>query len=241
MDGLSLAVEKGEAVALIGPNGAGKTTVLNLISGLYPVDEGDVLLDGESVVGLEPHAIARRGVSRTFQTLRLFPNMTVKENVLAATYNLIRSRVFQWILRTPAARAEQLELEKLADDRLELFADHITTAQRDRPAHTLSYANRRRLEFARALAPSPRLLLLDEPSAGMNPAERRGLAEVVSRVGESGCSTIIVEHDMRVVERVADRVVALDRGAKLTEGSFAQVLGEEQVIRAYLGPNAPVG
>src|SRR3954449_3184829 len=165
---LDLTVGEGEIVSVIGPNGAGKTTLFNLVTGIYDPDEGDILLDGESIVGLQPHVISRRGVSRTFQTLRLFLNMSVKENVMAAAYGHTKAGVFRSMLRTPGMRREEKEIEQLAQERLAFFGKRLMGYRWDQPAYSLSYANRRRLEIARATATNPRLLLLDEPAAGMN-------------------------------------------------------------------------
>ena len=154
---------------MIGPNGAGKTTLFNLITGIYRPDEGDITLDGQSIVGLQPHQISQRGVSRTFQTLRLFLNMSVKENVMAAAYGHTRAGVFRSMLRTPGMRREEREIEQLAQERLAFFGERLMGYRWDQPAYSLSYANRRRLEIARATATNPRILLLDEPAAGMNP------------------------------------------------------------------------
>jgi branched-chain amino acid transport system ATP-binding protein len=236
IDDLDLEVREREVVSLIGPNGAGKTTVFNLVTGVYPPDEGDVLLDGASIVGIAPHAICRKGVARTFQTLRLFLNMTVKENVMAAAYGHTRATVFESILRTPRARREEREINRLAEERLAFFGERLMGYRWNQPAYSLSYANRRRLEIARATATNPRILLLDEPAAGMNPVETREIAELIGRLREEGGYTILViEHDMHVVEGISDRVVALDHGVKIAEGSFEEVATNERVVEAYLG------
>ena len=169
LDELDLVVGEREIVSLIGPNGAGKTTVFNVVTGVYSPDSGDILLDGESITGLAPYRITKRGVARTFQTLRLFLNMTVKENVMAAAYGHTRANVFQSILRTPAARREERGITRLAEERLSFFGQRLVGYRWDQPAYSLSYANRRRLEIARSTATNPRVLLLDEPAAGMNP------------------------------------------------------------------------
>jgi ABC-type branched-subunit amino acid transport system ATPase component len=167
LDQLDLHVDEGEIVSVIGPNGAGKTTLFNLITGIYRPQAGDIVFDGQSIVGLEPHQISRRGISRTFQTLRLFLNMSVKENVMAAAYGHTRAGVFRSILRTPGMRREEREIAALAEERLRFFGQRLMGYRWDQPAYSLSYANRRRLEIARATATNPRLLLLDEPAAGM--------------------------------------------------------------------------
>ena len=236
ISGLDLHVDESEIVSVIGPNGAGKTTLFNVITGIYPPDEGEILLDGRSIVGLEPHDITCRGVARTFQTLRLFLNMTVKENVMAAAYGHTRARVWQSILRTPAARREEREISRLAEEKLGFFGQRLMGYRWNQPAYSLSYANRRRLEIARAMATNPRILLLDEPAAGMNPAETHEMTELIGRLREEGGYTILViEHDMHVVEGISDRVVALDHGVKIAEGSFDEVATNPQVVEAYLG------
>jgi branched-chain amino acid transport system ATP-binding protein len=238
---LSLHVDEGEIVSVIGPNGAGKTTLFNLVTGVYGPDEGDIELDGESIAGLAPHAIARRGVGRTFQTLRLFLNMTVKENVMAAAYGHTRSGVLRSILRTPGMRREEREIEQLAEERLGFFGDRLMGYRWSQPAYSLSYANRRRLEIARATALKPRILLLDEPAAGMNPVETHEITELIAKLREeAGHTILVIEHDMHVVEGISDRVVALDHGEKIAEGSFDAVATDPRVVEAYLGLQANV-
>ena len=190
---------------------------------MYPPEEGEILFEGQSILGLDPHQIARRGIARTFQTLRLFLNMTVKENVMAAAYGHTQAGVLRSVLRTPGMRREEREIEQLAEERLAFFGDRLVGYRWRQPAYSLSYANRRRLEIARATAAKPRLLLLDEPAAGMNPVETHEMTELIARLREEGGYTILViEHDMHVVEGISDRVVALDHGVKIAEGSFAQ-------------------
>jgi branched-chain amino acid transport system ATP-binding protein len=239
IDGLSLHVDEREIVSVIGPNGAGKTTLFNLITGVYRPDEGDILLDDESIVGLSPHVIARRGVARTFQTLRLFLNMTVKENVMAAAYAHTRAGVLRSIVRTPGMRREEREIEQLAEERLGFFGDRLMGYRWNQPAYSLSYANRRRLEIARATALKPRILLLDEPAAGMNPAETHEMTELIGKLrSEGGYTILVIEHDMHVVEGISDRVIALDHGEKIAEGSFDAVATDPRVVEAYLGLQA---
>ena len=233
---LDLTVGEQEVVSLIGPNGAGKTTVFNLITGVYTPDAGSIRLDGRDLVGLPPHKVTSMGIARTFQTLRLFLNMTVQENITAATYGRTKARVWQSILRTPLARREEREVRELADDVFGFFGERLAGYRRDQPAYSLSYANRRRLEIARALATRPRLLLLDEPAAGMNPHETAEVTELVGRLrDERGLSILVIEHDMHVVEGISDRVVALDHGVKVAEGSFDACARDPSVIEAYLG------
>ncbi len=236
VDGLDLHVDEGEIVSVIGPNGAGKTTLFNLITGIYRPAEGDITLDGRSIVGLEPHKISQRGISRTFQTLRLFLNMSVKENVMAAAYGHTRSGVFSSMLRTPRMRREEREIEALAEQRLSFFGKRLMGYRWDQPAYSLSYANRRRLEIARATATNPRILLLDEPAAGMNPAETHEITELIAQLRDEGGYTILViEHDMPLLTSVADRMVALESGSVIAEGEPGEVLADPAVVQAYLG------
>jgi ABC-type branched-subunit amino acid transport system ATPase component len=239
VDGLDLHVKEGEIVSVIGPNGAGKTTLFNLITGIYRPHTGDIRFDGQSIVGLEPHQICCRGISRTFQTLRLFLNMSVKENVMAACYGHTKAGILRSMLRTPGMRREEREIEELARKRLSFFGQRLMGYRWEQPAYSLSYANRRRLEIARATATNPRLLLLDEPAAGMNPAETHEITELIAQLRtEGGYTILVIEHDMHVVEGISDRVVALDHGVKIAEGSFEQVATNEKVVEAYLGLNS---
>jgi branched-chain amino acid transport system ATP-binding protein len=236
---LDLHVDESEIVSVIGPNGAGKTTLFNLITGIYRPDEGDIVFEGQSLVGLDPHKITGRGIARTFQTLRLFLNMTVKENVMAAAWSHTRAGILRSILRTPAMRREEREIERLAEERLAFFGERLMGYRWDQPAYSLSYANRRRLEIARATATKPRLLLLDEPAAGMNPVETHEITELIGHLRDDGGYTILViEHDMHVVEGISDRVIALDHGLKISEGTFEQVATDPRVVEAYLGTSA---
>ena len=239
IDELDLRVNEHEIVSVIGPNGAGKTTVFNLITGVFQPDSGDILLGGESLLGLAPHEITNRGVARTFQTLRLFLNMTVKENVMAAQYGRTRASIIESMLRLPRARREEREIERVAQEKLAFFGQRLMGYRWNQPAYSLSYANRRRLEIARATATEPHILLLDEPAAGMNPVETHEITELIGRLRDEGGYTILViEHDMHVVAGISDRVVALDHGVKISEGSFDQVATDPRVVEAYLGASA---
>jgi ABC-type branched-subunit amino acid transport system ATPase component len=241
VDELDLHVNEREIVSVIGPNGAGKTTVFNLITGVTRPDSGDILLDGKSLLGLQPHTINQRGVSRTFQTLRLFLNMTVKENVLAAQYGQTKATLLEQMLQLPRARREEREMNAFAAERLGFFGERLMGYRWNQPAYSLSYANRRRLEIARATATRPRILLLDEPAAGMNPVETHEITELIAQLRDEGGYTILlIEHDMHVVEGISDRVVALDHGVKIAEGSFDEVATDPRVVEAYLGTSAAV-
>ena len=236
---LDLVVNNGEIVSVIGPNGAGKTTLFNLITGIYQPDAGEILLEGRNLVGLPAHKITKLGVARTFQTLRLFLNMTVLENVMASQYGRTKAGVLRSVLRTPGQRREEREIRRNAEEKLLFFGQRLTGYRWNQPAYSLSYANRRRLEIARAMATNPRILLLDEPAAGMNPVETHEITELIGRLRDEGGFTILViEHDMHVVEGISDRVVALDHGVKIAEGSFDEVATNERVIEAYLGLRA---
>jgi branched-chain amino acid transport system ATP-binding protein len=233
---LDLRVWDDEIVSLIGPNGAGKTTVFNVITGVYQPSSGGIRFAGQPIAGLPPHRVARLGIARTFQTLRLFLNMSVIENVMAATYGRTRAMPWESVLRLPRARREERESRELAADVLSFFGQRLAGYRWDQPAYSLSYANRRRLEIARALATRPRLLLLDEPAAGMNPAETHEITELIGRLrDERGLSILVIEHDMHVVGGCSDRVVALDHGVKIAEGGFDEVAGHPAVVEAYMG------
>jgi branched-chain amino acid transport system ATP-binding protein len=239
IQGLSFNVEDGEIVSVIGPNGAGKTTLFNLVTGMIKPDSGQILLDAEDLVGLRPNQIVDRGIARTFQNVRLFPLMTVRENVLVGMHTRTRSGALRAILRTPGFRREERESRTKAEETLAFFGKRLVGFRFDQAASALSYANRRRLEIARAMASEPKLLLLDEPTAGMNPTETQELAELVGRLRDEWKFTIcLIEHDMRVVGQISDRVVVLDYGEKIAEGAYREVARNERVIEAYLGTKA---
>ena len=236
---LDFHVDEREIVSVIGPNGAGKTTLFNLVTGIYAPDEGEILFQGESIVGLPPNHITRKGIARTFQTLRLFLNMTVKENVMAAAYTHTRAGVLRSVLRTPGMRREERQIAALAEEKLSFFGKRLVGYRWNQPAYSLSYANRRRLEIARAMATNAKLLLLDEPAAGMNPAETHEITQLIGKLrDEAGYTIFVIEHDMHLVEGISDRVVALDHGVKIAEGSFDEVATDPRVIEAYLGLRA---
>jgi len=236
LDQLDLTLSEREIVSVIGPNGAGKTTVFNVVTGVYEPSAGDVRLGGDSIAGMLPHKITRLGIARTFQSLRLFLNMSVIENVIAATYGRTKAMPWESILRLPRARREERESRELAEDVLSFFGQRLAGYRWDQPAYSLSYANRRRLEIARALATRPKLLLLDEPAAGMNPNETHEVTELIGRLrDERGVAILVIEHDMHVVAGCSDRVVALDHGVKIAEGTFDAVAEHPAVVEAYLG------
>jgi branched-chain amino acid transport system ATP-binding protein len=236
LNDVDLSVTDREIVSLIGPNGAGKSTVFNVITGVYKPSAGDVRFDGKSIAGKRTYRITRLGIARTFQTLRLFLNMSVKENVKSATYGHTHASPPESILRLPRARREEREADELAGQVLSFFGQRLQGYRWDQPAYSLSYANRRRLEIARALATRPRLLLLDEPAAGMNPKETQEVTELIGRLrDELGLAVLVIEHDMHVVEGISDRVAALDHGVKIAEGTFDQVANHPSVVEAYLG------
>ena len=233
---LDLTVDQGEVVSVIGPNGAGKTSLFNVITGVYEPTGGEVRLEGRSISGRRPDRITRLGVARTFQSLRLFLNMTVIENVMAATFGHTRSTPPEQILRLPRARREEREVRAQAEEVLSFFGQRLAGYRWEQPAYSLSYANRRRLEIARALATRPKLLLLDEPAAGMNPNETREVTALIGRLrDELGVGILVIEHDMHVVAGCSDRVVALDHGVKIAEGGFDEVANHPAVVEAYLG------
>lgn len=235
VDGLDLHVEQGEIVSLIGPNGAGKSTVFNLVTGLCAMDRGEVLFEGRNVAGLRAHEITSLGIARTFQSLRIFPNMTVLENVMVGQHARSRCGIWSSMLRLPSYRAEEAHIRERSVEALSWFGERLAGFRLDQFAYCLSYANRRRLEIARALATEPKLLLLDEPSAGMNPHESAEICEVIRRLREVGHTILVIEHDMKVVQGVSDRVIALDHGCKVAEGEYETVANDERVIEAYLG------
>ena len=234
--GLDMHVEEGEIVSVIGPNGAGKSTLFNVIIGLYGPDGGDILFRGESIVGLRPHQVAKLGIARTFQSVHLFPNMTVLENAMVGQHCRSSSGVFGSVLRLPSTKREEERIRTRAVKALDFFGSRLAGYRQEQTAFSLSYANRRRLEMARAMATDPTILMLDEPTAGMNPRETLELRDHIVRMrDEIGLTVLVIEHDMRVVKGVSTRVVALDYGQKIAEGTYEDVAHNERVIEAYLG------
>jgi branched-chain amino acid transport system ATP-binding protein len=239
IDDLDMSVDEGEIVSVIGPNGAGKTTFFNLITGFFTPASGEILFEGNDIVGLRPSQILERGIARTFQNVRLFPTMTVRENVMVARHCRTRSGMLSAILKTRAFKREEEETRRWAEETLAFFGSRLVGYRFDQPAMVLSYANRRRLEIARAMASEPKLILLDEPTAGMNPRETKELTGLVGKLrDEKGFTIVLIEHDMQVVKGVSDRVVVLDHGSKIAEGPYDQVAHDDRVVEAYLGTKA---
>jgi branched-chain amino acid transport system ATP-binding protein len=236
LSGLDLHVDEGEIVSVIGPNGAGKSTMFNVVTGLYPPDDGDVRFRNETIVGLAPNRITRLGIARTFQTVHLFSNMTVLENAMVGQHCRGKAGVVGSVIRLPGTRREEERIRERARESLEFFGSRLAGYRQDQAAFSLSYANRRRLEMARALATEPVVVLLDEPTAGMNPHETLELRDHIVRMRDVlGLTVLVIEHDMRVVKGVSDRVIALDYGRKIAEGTYEEVAHDPQVIEAYLG------
>jgi ABC-type branched-subunit amino acid transport system ATPase component len=236
LGGVDFHVDEGEIVSVIGPNGAGKTTFFNAISGLVTPDSGEIIFSGQDIAGLEPSEVSVMGIARTFQNVRLFPNLTVMENVMVAQHANTKAGVFAALFNTPAFRREEKEIRENAKETLSFFGTRLMGYRFDQPAFVLSYANRRRLEIARAMATEPQLLLLDEPTAGMNPSETGELTGLIRELrDQKGFTVVVIEHAMRVVRDVSDRVVVLDHGVKIAEGDYEHVSTNEDVIEAYLG------
>jgi branched-chain amino acid transport system permease protein len=237
LQSVELSVPENSVVAVVGPNGSGKSTLFNAITGLVPADDGDVRFAGEAIGRLRPHQVLGRGIARTFQNIRLFPNLSVLENVMVGMHARLDTGPLGAVLRLPASRREEVAARERAGEILALFGNRLLPRV-GHPAASLSYANRRRTEIARALASQPRLLMLDEPTAGMNPAETLELADQIRSLNRRGLTILLIEHKLDVVAMLADNVVVLDHGEKIAEGTPDEVRRNEAVITAYLGRSA---
>ncbi len=232
VDKLDIQVKSGEILSLIGPNGAGKSTVFNLITGLYKPSDGAILFQSEALTGSPPYRIAKKGITRTFQSIRLFSELSVLHNVLIGTHVLGQAGLFHSIIRSPLMHSEEKELREKAMAAL----DFLGLADKEHEkAKNLSYGEQRRLEIARALVSNPKILLLDEPAAGMNPFEKTVLMDIIRKIRDTGVTIFLVEHDMTLVMGISERIVVLDYGKKIAEGSPVKIRQNDSVIEAYLG------
>ncbi len=229
---VDFSVDEGSVVGLIGPNGAGKTTVFNCITGNYVPENGDIVFEGRSIRGLKPHRVVELGIARTFQAIRLFGRLSVLENVLAGRHCRLRSGLFASLLHTPAQRREeQAAVERCMEELAFVGLDHLWREE----AGSLAYGSQRLLEISRALASDPRLIILDEPAGGMNDQETEGLVEVIRAIRARGITVLLIEHDMRLVMQVCEKLVVLEHGTLIAQGDPASVRANPDVIKAYLG------
>ena len=232
LDDVSFHIDEGEILGLIGPNGAGKTTCFNAITGVYRPTSGDIRFEGQSLVGLKKHVIIQRGIARTFQNIRLFPTMTALENVLVGTDAQHKTGMLTALFRLPRHRREERQGHETAMELLRFMGIH---RKADELAANLSYGDQRRLEIARAMATGPKLICLDEPAAGFNPAEKVELMELIRKVRDRGFTVLLIEHDMKLVMGVTDRIVVLEFGRKIADGKPDEIRDNPAVIAAYLG------